>query len=556
MTFTPAIYTNMVTENSVARERLILQYLGPRNDFDIIIVGSGMGGGILADDLADRVGDSRRILLLEAGTFLYPTHVYNLCRFPNFSIAKHFGCATFWQVGDSNGQNYIGEQPQLNFGGRSIFWSGLIPAAQPWELDFFPDAVRADLAGGLLDEAGEKMNHSLTLGGAARQIVGKLRIGPLAEDFDIVETPRALHQPYLRPDGTPRDAFFTESTGVFNTAELVINQLGLTPGLKHGDGPGLHLLLNSYVEDVQDHGGTYVLVTRHTLTGEARLLSAPTVVLAGGSIESPKLLRRSSLFPTLPEHAQALTGRGLTDHPTSNEIQTIATEIDGFPIPRSAHAKIVFYSRGRRKNGEIVYPFNVEMNVNHEWWHLRENDPDAEAPNETPAGASRIDVKFSFANPLDDANEIRTPPPFEYVPEIVFRNQSWMDHLSGNRFPALAGWHKSNAEIFALMNDVVDKAFSQFRDDGAPARPFGRFGEGGLGFGWGTVHHAVGSLRMPFRPSFGAPIDTRSVVDEDLRVAGTQGLHVCDMSVAPVSTAANPVRTLAALALRLSRHLA
>ena len=46
-----------------------------------------------------------------------------------------------------------------------------------------------------------------------------------------------------------------------------------------------------------------------------------------------------------------------------------------------------------------------------------------------------------------------------------------------------------------------------------------------------------------------------SVVDEDLRVAGTQRLYVCDMSVMPFSSAANPVRTLVALALRLARHL-
>jgi choline dehydrogenase-like flavoprotein len=38
-------------------------------------------------------------------------------------------------------------------------------------------------------------------------------------------------------------------------------------------------------------------------------------------------------------------------------------------------------------------------------------------------------------------------------------------------------------------------------------------------------------------------------------VAGTQNLYVCDMSVMPVSTAATPVRTLVALALRLSEHL-
>lgn len=32
---------------------------------------------MLADDLADRLGRQKRILLLEAGSFIYPTHVYN-----------------------------------------------------------------------------------------------------------------------------------------------------------------------------------------------------------------------------------------------------------------------------------------------------------------------------------------------------------------------------------------------------------------------------------------------------------------------------------------------
>jgi choline dehydrogenase-like flavoprotein len=60
---------------------------------------------------------------------------------------------------------------------------------------------------------------------------------------------------------------------------------------------------------------------------------------------------------------------------------------------------------------------------------------------------------------------------------------------------------------------------------------------------------------MPYRPRLDAPFASASVVDEDLRVVGTQRLFVCDMSVMPFSSAANPVRTLVALALRLSQHL-
>ena len=342
--FNASTYVNLVSAPSASQERLFLQYIGPRDDFDIIVVGSGIGGGVLADALAERAGGTKRILLLEAGSFVYPTHVYNMCRFPNSSLARHFGCDTFWQSGQSGTAHFIGERPQLNLGGRSIFWSGLIPTIQPWELEFFPPALREELRNGLLDAAGETMNESRSMGTTAQAVVAKLRQSALAQDFSIRETPRALHQPYLTAEGLPTSEFSIESTGVFNTAELLINQVGLTPGAKHGDGPGLHLLLNSFVEDVRRRGGGYELVCRNTLTSAARLFVAPTVVLAGGSIETPKLMRRSSLFDELPPSVRGLVGRGLTDHPTTDEMATLVTGIGDVPVPKTTHAKIIFYS--------------------------------------------------------------------------------------------------------------------------------------------------------------------------------------------------------------------
>ena len=112
--------------------------------------------------------------------------------------------------------------------------------------------------------------------------------------------------------------------------------------------------------------------------------------------------------------------------------------------------------------------------------------------------------------------------------------------------------------IFAVLNEVTHAIFSQFHLNGQSARPVDEvwYAQSGKGFGWGTVHHAIGTLRMPFKPRYDAAIAPTSVVDEDLRVLGTDRLFVCDMSVMPFSSAANPVRTLAALALRLSKHLA
>ena len=69
---------------------------------------------------------------------------------------------------------------------------------------------------------------------------------------------------------------------------------------------------------------------------------------------------------------------------------------------------------------------------------------------------------------------------------------------------------------------------------------------------FGVVAHEVGTMRMQ------GPEERRKekyVVDTDLQIQGRSGLYVCDLSVFPVSPAANPSLTLVALAMRLADHL-
>lgn len=551
-------YANLVAERSQAHTRLIRDYDGANKDFDYIIVGSGLGGGVLADDLADRVGHERRILVLDAGSFIYPTHVYNISRIPNFSVANHFGVDNFTQWPTEH--HFIGGKPQLAFGGRSIFWSGLIPEPQDWELDFFPENVRSDLASRYFDLASTHLNESISLGEAARALVEHFRNSPLGSDFDVQETPRALHQPYLNQDGTPRDQFFVEPTGVFNTAELLVNQAGLTPGADQ-DGNGLFIGLNRFVEAIDDIPfGWHEVRTTDTVTGEQTSFYSPTVVIAAGSTESPKLINRSSIYHQLSDQVRQRVGFGLTDHPVSAESQAYVTSLGTSPrIPLSRtddHAKVIFYSRGNRDaSGHVVYPFNIEMNVNHEYWHLRNNDPSAE-PVPDDDSVSRVDIKFSFANCLDDQNGIRSHADDNYTPSIDFKRFSSLDDLLHSRFPAVAGWNKSQQEFFDLLNQTRDRVFAEFNDVQWITGEYGSGHGKQWPFGWGTVHHACGTLRMPWKANRDADFDDESVVDEDLRVRDADGLFVCDMSVMPISTAANPVRALAGLALRLSERLA
>lgn len=550
-------YVNMVSEKTQAHTRLIRDYDNLDNrDFDFIVIGSGMGGGILADDLADRLGHQRRILLLDVGSFIYPTHVYNTSRIPNYRVAEHFGADNFQCRDDAS--HFIGGSPQMAFGGRSIFWSGLIPEVQEWELQFFPNQVRQALADNYLNRAGEVMNESSSLGKKAKKLVKYFKENTnLNDDFKIVETPRAVHQPYLNEDGTPRDKFFVEPTGVFNTAELLINQVGLTHAGANLNDSGLYIKLNSFVEGVYDIPlGWHEVKTTNTVTGEQLSFYSPKVIIAGGSIESPKLMNRSSAYHKLPESSRAKVGFGLTDHPVSAESQAYIDALGGINISRRDHAKILFYSRGNKDvNGHVIFPFNIEMNVNHEFWHLRNNDPET-ATIDDDGSKSRIDIKFSFANCLDDENGIHSHANDGYTPEISFKRFSNLGDLLHSRFPAVAGWHKSEHDFFNLLNGARDRIFSEFDGLHLITGNYGGNHDEQWPFGWGTVHHACGTLRMPWKHSrHSSQFDQDSVVDENLGVRNSPGLYVCDMSVLPISTAANPVRTLAALALRLSKHL-
>jgi hypothetical protein len=49
VTFTASTYLNFVAATGAPEERLFLRYIGPQDDFDIVVVGSGIGGGLLAD---------------------------------------------------------------------------------------------------------------------------------------------------------------------------------------------------------------------------------------------------------------------------------------------------------------------------------------------------------------------------------------------------------------------------------------------------------------------------------------------------------------------------
>lgn len=139
-------------------------------------------------------------------------------------------------------------------------------------------------------------------------------------------------------------------------------------------------------------------------------------------------------------------------------------------------------------------------------------------------------VELEYSEALSDSNEVTNTP--SSYPTI--RIQRPMDLMTED--------NQAEMQMLAtnIRNTVLTTSLPNIDSILAP-----RLNRGGFG----VVAHEVGTMRMQ------GPKTSQGVVDAHLKVHGFKDLHVCDLSVFPVSPPANPSLTLAALSLRLAEHL-
>ncbi len=481
-------------------------------EYEVIVVGSGMGGGILADQLSDK---GIRTLVLEAGGLTLPTHINNLPG--NWeALPSRYQVRNFENRDDS--QFLFGVQ--MGLGGRSVFWSGLIPRMRPWEMQAWPSAIQTFLANDGYARAERLMRKRQTLGPFQNRLVEALqqRFG----DHEVSDLPRSQHQPNVGPDGLIGD-ILESPTGTFSTADLLLDSLA------YGGSAGRDFLtigLNQLVRRVQIGGAEEALAVSLDLVGNVeRSYKAKYIVLSAGSIESPRLAMQSGL-----DDPNDKIGRGLTDHPAY--FSSPGTDY-GYVIPRtlpdgSTHpygdptkpAKILLQPK---ETAASTMPFNVEVLLNGWYWDVRHTDDDLREQILSLNTQARVKFTFVLQSDLDDSNWIALQGDDRPVSLRVAPNRPHRPY---------------HDECKKLRNELL-QFFRVPNFDPNQDLAYGN---------QGTPHHAGGSMRMS---------DTGTgVVDVNLRMPPYENLYVCDPSVFPSIPAANPSLTLAALALRLADHLA
>lgn len=500
----------VIIESGALAQRFFPPDLREDRQYDVIVIGSGVGGGILADQLADL---GLEVLVLEAGSYLTPTHVGNLPRQHALAprVDKHI-----WHLWDefkvtnyanAPGSGYQGGQG-FNLGGRSIFWGGLIPRMSWWELETWPQPVRWFLEDHGYALAEELLKRTQLDSDFQRQTRAELtRALP---EYVVMGAPMAVQHSIPRLNTVP--------AGVFSTADLLMESR-LTGGPKGNQ--HLTVNLNHAAVQIITEGGRATGVVAHDLVADKpRTFRGRAVVLAAGTVESAKLALLSGL-----NDPSGNLGAGITDHPIFFVHFGLPA---GAPLYRAdAAAKLLLQHRDAGTQAgpprSWTHRYNVVVELGTDFNQGRFVDPDLlEAAIAARGNLMLCELVVLFDAPLLAGNSLTQQGPSFVKPVVAMAE------------PPITGdeWN----EINALSARVIQLL------GGVPLPG------GGLGLNrapMGGVAHEVGTLRL----------GPEGVVNEDLRFHAYQNLYACDLSVFPSSPAANPTLTLAALAMRLAEHL-
>ena len=316
-------------------------------------------------------------------------------------------------------------------------------------------------------------------------------------------------------------------------------------------------------------------ISFRTYPGDVFQVKPRAVVLACGGIENARLLLASnSIHGRGLGNAHDIVGRYHMEHP----IRSVGI----LPLGERAIDALPFTDRERRGSASFQGTFGLSSEARsrerlldlhvraYRYNMLEATDPVISGKR---AVMGLFDKKRSYQNIVRDTIAAARPASIRYLAwhlrNKLSRNARF-DHLRltafveqepdpenritlstdrdshGRPLPHLS-YRESETMTASIANTMRVMA------DALRARGFGnlRFGESELAH---LMHynqyglHQMGSTRMSDDPR-------RGVVDRDCRVHGFSNLFIAGSSVFPTGGAANPTWTIAALALRLSRHL-
>lgn len=560
--------------------------------FDVIIVGGGSFGSVLAQSLF--YGDAtRRILVLEAGLLAVPEHVQNLpvlgldppgpTRIADLRAAGQDGKARaeLWGLAWHSPTPF----PGLAYcvGGRSIFFGGWSPQLLDAETSGWPAEVMADLNGRYFAEAAEQIGTDTTndfidgeLHRALRkQLFDGITAGKVPAAVPLPELP--LHLPGIPP--AKQDLMKLEAPlavqsrtrpgcfpfNKFSALPLLMKAARVSSARSGGDDVKKQLMIvaGCHVTRLVTESGRVTRV--ETQRGPVPVPAGGVVVLAAATIESARLALLS--FGGIPN--EGLIGKNLLAHLRSNlTIRVPRTSIAGLSAAVKELAASALFVKGRHtysQDGKVGH-FHLQITAAG-LDNLNDKDSEAELFKKIPD----VDTfqKFRAATDSEVVITIRGIGEMEpQNPDSFVRLDPENDEYGARRAYVSLTPSAKDLELWGVMDRASDdvallfaggQAYEVFQPvPGAPLNVHtlaaGTRAETVLPFspprrdGLGTTHHEAGPLWMGEDP-------TRSVTDPSGRFHHVANAYALGPGLFPSTGSPNPMLTGVALARRMAEHV-
>ena len=532
------------------------------NPFKFIIIGSGMGGGMLARQL---INNGQRVLLIEKGGLEYSTHVLNTSRphFDHTSVDPSIPARDNEVVFQMNRKPYsiaAGSTTEFGggainaLGGRSLMWSLETP-----EIDLSKGSLGKRLFPASIVKYLKEQGYARALRVMANSPPSDVKYPQEQSDIsttckDAVDGARKRLQcaldrynensGYRNPADlgrvtngagfAPKDKLYYFPQGAYSTVDYLLDRL-------HSKDENLTVLASHEVVSLRQAGNSVnaiVLRGSDRSTGLSILDTLEAnVILCAGTIDTAAIALRSCL-----SNDSSLIGTGLTDH----EIWSTRFWNSDWKPRLSSQENHLPSQENRLPSQENPPPsqenhlpveLTAEINVHKhkalltvctqaESFYKHDFATGAkESPEKT---GNTLNVMLEFETLLSDSSavelDVLTSEP------VIKLQQKPLEPLD------------TLPEFKSRLVNLASNLHQSFDFEGPYTGP--DMVKGKFGF----VAHEVGTMRMGDKPK-------KSVVDENLRVHGMKDLYVCDLSVFPFSPRANPALTLTALAMRLGDFL-
>jgi choline dehydrogenase-like flavoprotein len=309
--------------------------------FDAVVIGAGMFGGYCANEIYRRGAASNlRVLVLDAGGFLIPTHLQNLP--PNIGLdvpapispaapEARYARGVVWGIPWRSNVEFIGQAYCI--GGKSLYWGGWCPRLLPDDLVEWPETVAEYLTKKyekLEEETGVRVVERETgkeKSGTGKEVKTEFIQGALfnlleqrvgtAINRAAVPNLESVHKPPLAVQGQ------SPASGLFGfdkySSVSVLIEAARDAANQPDSRRRLFVVPNAHVTRLNAPHGVVTSIDVFVDGATRSLLINPNcaVVLALGTIESTRLALVS--FPTSPDNpARELMGRNLMAHWRSN----------------------------------------------------------------------------------------------------------------------------------------------------------------------------------------------------------------------------------------------